>query len=75
MNRNISNFEEWISRNGKLIHDLWNYIGIIRGALSIYNEDPDFEYIKMVYRAIENSESIIEEMKTLERLLIQIVQI
>lgn len=73
MHRNNRDFKEWISRNGRLIHDLCNYLSTIRGALSIYTEDPDpdYEYIKMVYRAIENSESIIEEMSKLARLFLQ----
>lgn len=73
IHKNTIDFEELISRNGKLRHDLRNFLKIIEGAISIYTEDPDYEYIKMVHRAVENSETIIEEMKNLEKLLTQIL--
>ncbi len=73
IHRSTKDFEEWINRNGKLRHDLRNFLTIIKGAIAIYSEDPDYEYFEMVQKAVENSENIVDEMRNLEQLLTQIL--
>ena len=50
-------------------HDILNDLAIIQGALNLFKNDNDEKYLKEIRRSVENSISIIKNMRLLEELL------